>query len=433
MPNEPESFDNGVAAISTAGRKKRLLLISQVYVPDPAAVGQYMADAAEDMAARGWEVSVLTAARGYDNPEEKFPSHEERNGVSIRRLPFSSIGKRTIIHRLVGQLSFCVQVFLRVLFGRKPDCLLVTTSPPMGGAVAAALSFCRRLRICYWVMDINPDQAVVMGKVKPSALVVRIFDAFNRLLLKRAADVVALDRFMAQTMERKLPQAREKLHVMPLWPMEGYLEQIDHAHNPFRKAHGLEGKRVVMYSGNHSLVHPLDTVLEAALRLQDNERLVFVFVGGGLGKQAVDKAISEHGARNIISLPYQPLEQIKYSLSAADVHLVSMGAPMVGIVHPCKFYGAMALSRPIVLLGAKPCAIADIIDEHGCGWQIEHGDVEAAVQLFDEISRLPQEALDNRGARGLAAVGQSLSKDVLCARFSDVLEGKRAVDASAAR
>lgn len=77
-------------------------------------------------------------------------------------------------------------------------------------------------------------------------------------------------------------------------------------------------------------------------------------IGGGNGKKEVDDKIAA-GARNILSLPYQPLEEIKFSLSAADVHVVSMGDDMVGIVHPCKVYGAMTVApRAAARAGAMP-------------------------------------------------------------------------------
>src|SRR5439155_2433474 len=43
----------------------------------------------------------------------------------------------------------------------------------------------------------------------------------------------------------------------------------------------LDDKFVVMYSGNHSPCHPLDTLLEAARRLEKERDIVFCFVGGG--------------------------------------------------------------------------------------------------------------------------------------------------------
>lgn len=401
---------------------KHLLLITQVYVPDPASVGQHMADAAEEMAARGWDVRVLTADRGYDDPDQRFPKHEERNGVTIRRLPFSSLGKQSIKQRLVGQCLFCLQAFWHGLFSRRLDAVLVTTSPPMGSAVAVALSFVRRLKIKFWVMDINPDQVVVQDILSATHPMVRLFEWFNRRALAASSDVVVLDRFMRATMERKNPDAPCEYHEMPPWPMEGYLERVEHADNPFRKAHGLDGKFVVMYSGNHAIVHPLTTVLRAALNMRDCEEVVFLFIGGGVGKREVDETIAEHQPPNIRSLPYQPLDQIKYSLSAADLHLVSMGEKMVGIVHPCKFYGAMSLAKPILLLGPEACHVGDVLKEFDCGWRVDHGDVDSAEQLFRALPKMAPAEIEAKGRAGRQAIESGLSKAALSRRFGDVIE-----------
>lgn len=403
--------------------EKILLVVSQVYVPDPTAVGQYMSDAAQIMAQRGWRVRAIAANRGYDNPEEKYPSKETLNGVQVRRLPFSSLGKKTLLHRIVAQLSFCLQAFLHGLFTRNLKCVLVTTSPPMGSVVGWAIGLLRpSVQIKFWVMDINPDQAIILGKTSQGSLPVRLMDWLNRRILARSSAVIVLDSMMRATMERKSQKDAAKLTVLPPWPMQEHLERIEHAANPFRKEHGLEGKFVVMYSGNHSLVHPLTTILEAALAMQDDDRIRFVFVGGGAGKKEVEAVIARHKPRNILSLPYQPLEAIKYSLSAADVHLVSMGDAMVGIVHPCKFYGAMALGKPILLTGPRNCHIAEVIDTYHCGWQIGHGQTEATEVLLRSIANLPQAELDAIGARGKEAVDHSLSKAHLSAQLAAKLE-----------
>ncbi len=49
-----------------------ILIISQVYVPDPASVGQHMHDVAREMLSRGWRVVVFTARRGYDDSSQKY-------------------------------------------------------------------------------------------------------------------------------------------------------------------------------------------------------------------------------------------------------------------------------------------------------------------------------------------------------------------------
>lgn len=399
---------------------QRLLLITQVYVPDPAAVGQYMAEAAEAMVARGWEVRVLTADGGYDDPKRRFPKREIRNGVHIRRLPFSSLGKHSIKQRLLGQLLFCGQAFLHALFMRRLDTVLVTTSPPMGSAVAVVLRWVRRAKVKFWVMDINPDQAVVQQILPPEHALVKGFDWLNRRALAASSDVVTLDRYMRERLQGKHPTAPCHYHEIATWPLDGYLERIEHADNPFRQELGLEGKFVVMYSGNHSLVHPLDTVLQAAIRMQDRDDIVFLFIGGGVGKQEVDATIEQHQTKNIYSLPYQPLEQIKYSLSAADLHLVSMGETMVGVVHPCKFYGAMSLAKPFLLIGPERCHISEVLDEHDCGWRVDHGDVDAVERL---LRALPgqTDTVARKGQNGRRAVESSLSKATLCQQFADVV------------
>lgn len=399
------------------------LIISQVYIPDPASVGQHVADAAAEMARRGYRVVVYASARGYDDPSKKYPSRETLHGVEVRRLPLSSLGKSSIGVRLVAQWLFLVQAVVRGLFTRNLAGLMVSTSPPFCGFGGAVISVLRGVPMKYWAMDLNPDQMIAMHKITERSVSARVFNLFNRITLRRAGDVVALDRFMVQRLNQKLPPGAldAKMHVMPPWPHEDELAKIAHEDNPFRKEHKLEGKFVVMYSGNHSPANPIGTILDAAERLQHDERFVFMCIGGGGGKKEVEAKVAK-GVKNIRSLPYQPLNQIKYSLSAADVHVVSIGDSVVGIVHPCKVYGAMAVSRPIVLLGPNPCHVSDLIDQHRIGWHISHGNVDGAVNVLLEMAALKPAELRAMGERAARVVATSLSKGELQRRFCDVLQ-----------
>ncbi|MFN0010892.1 MAG: glycosyltransferase family 4 protein [Phycisphaerales bacterium] len=399
------------------------LIISQVYIPDPASVGQHIADAAAEMARRGYRVIVYASARGYDDPTKKYPSRETLSGVEVRRLPLSSLGKSSIAIRLIAQWIFLAQATLRGLFTRNLVGLIVSTSPPFCGVGGALISLLRRVPMKYWAMDLNPDQMIAMRKITEKSLSARVFNLFNRVTLRRATEVIALDRFMVERLNAKLPHGAlaSKMHVMPPWPHEDELARIAHDDNPFRKEHKLDGKFVVMYSGNHSPANPIATILDAAERLQDDDRFVFMCIGGGGGKKEVEERVAQ-GIKNIRSLPYQPLNQIKYSLSAADVHIVSIGDSVVGIVHPCKVYGAMAVSRPILLLGPNPCHVSDLIDQHKIGWHISHGNVDAALTVLREMAALPPADLKAMGERAAKVIATTLSKASLQKRFCDVLQ-----------
>ncbi len=400
-----------------------ILLISQVFPPDPAAVGQYLADAAGALVARGWNLTVLTADRGYDDPKQRFERREEQPGLAIRRLRWSSFGKRSILVRLCGMTSFLGQALGRGLVAGDLRAVLVSTSPPMAGAVAWIVATVRRVPLVYWVMDINPDQAVASGRARPGSLAVRIFDWANARVLRRAATSIVLDRFMAGRLEGKGVTLR-RLAVIPPWPLEGLaLARNATGENSFRRQHGLGGKFVVMYSGNHSLVHPLDTLLAAARRLKDDPRFVFALVGGGVAKAPFEAALRSGELGNLRLLPYQPIADLPDSLSAADVHVVSMGDAMVGCVHPCKFYGALAVSRPVLLIGPAQCHVTDVFARADCGWRIAHGDVDGLVGLLLRLA-LPEAAaeLRRKAAAGRSALEAGLGRDVLRGQWADEVE-----------
>ena len=402
-----------------------LLIITQVYVPDPAAVGQQISDVAREMACRGWRVVVYTSARGYDDPSARYPAREVLDGVEVRRLPLSSFGKRSIPIRLLAQACFMIQAMARGIFTRGLGLILVSTSPPFAGFGGAVLSLLRRTPMVWWVMDLNPDQLVASGKLSSRSAVTKLFDWMNRITMRRARAVVVLDRFMRDRVLAKLPATdapvvSEKLHLVPPWPHDDILRPGRSRPNAFRDEHGLGDAFVVMYSGNHAIQNPLDTLLEVARLAEDRDDILFVFIGGGVGKQEVDRRIAE-GVRNLRSLPFQPLARIGRSLSAADVHVVSLADEVVGIIHPCKIYGALAVGRPVLFFGPAESYVGDIFKGVDIGRIVGHGDVSRAFAVLHEFRELGDEGLEQMGHRASRLASESFSRVGLLARFCDIL------------
>jgi hypothetical protein len=177
-----------------------------------------------------------------------------------------------------------------------------------------------------------------------------------------------------------------------------------------------------MYSGNHSPANPLDTLLAAAVQLKDDPDIRFLFVGGGLGKKDVNAAIAQHKLANVLSLPYQPLSELGHSLGAADVHDVSLGPEMVGIIHPCKIYGAMTVARPILYFGPRPSHVSDLLEKHEIGWQVAHGDAEGAFEAITRARSTARGELEAMGARARRALREGISQAMLCGRMCDVID-----------
>jgi colanic acid biosynthesis glycosyl transferase WcaI len=407
-------------------RPKTVVIVSQTFVPDPASVGQHVADVAIELARRGqvsgkFNVRVYASARGFENPKIIYPKRETLHGVDIRRIPFASFGKKSMLLRILGTAAFMLQAFFAVLFTPRIAGIFFSTSPPLIGLPMTIAAFIRRVPAVYWAMDLNPDQLIALGKLQPTQFTAKFLEAVNRFILNRSVLIIALDRFMLQRLTtRGIPAS--KILVLPPWPHETHIQSDDApAENPFRTKHNLTNKFVIMYSGNHSPSNPLTTLLDAVVQLKDDPDLSFLFVGGGSGKKQVEQYIADHKLTNAISLPYQPLDQLKYSLSAADVHIVSLGPEMVGIVHPCKIYGAMAVARPVLFLGPRPSHIADLLDKHSIGIQISHGDLPATIAAIHRLRQLPPAERSTMGQTAAKVLNETLSQSLLCGQFCDAV------------
>lgn len=408
------------------------MILSQVYPPDPAAVGQHLADVAEEMVRRGWRVVVYTASRGYDDPTVRYLPRETRAGVEVRRLGLSSFGKRSLAIRLIAQLLFVAQAVPRIACLTGISCLLVSTSPPFAGFFGALASALRRVPMVWWVMDVNPDQLVAIGRVRQDSWAVRLFDWMNRRALEAARAVIVLDRRMMEVVQRK-GKARGQMYVIPPWAGADPHDAGAPEDSPFREGLQCDGRLVVMYSGNHAITSPLATLLTAIRKMGDVGGLQFVFVGGGAGKAEVERLISERPDLPVRSLPYQPRGVLPFSLAAADVHVVSLADEAVGLVHPCKLYGAMAVGRPVIALASAESYVGEIVANHGIGWRVSHGDVDGMIAVLRQVCDAGSSRLRMMGQTARDVSLHAFPRARALAAVCDVLEGVASRAASASR
>jgi colanic acid biosynthesis glycosyl transferase WcaI len=337
----------------------KFLLLNQTFHPDVVATAQYLTDAARALAERDYEVTVITGRCAYDNSGLTFPARETWNGIEIRRVRGTRFGKGSKLRRAADFASFMLACCWQLLFVPRPDVVVALTSPPLISFIAACYAALRRCRFVYWVMDLNPDEAIAAGWLRESSIVARVLNRLSEFSLRRANVVIALDRFMRERIVSK-GIAAEKVSVLPPWSHDDAVRFDATGREEFRRDHGLARKFVVMYSGNHSPCHPLDSVLAAAENLRNDHTLAFCFVGGGSEFAKVQRFASEKKLANVFCLPYQPLERLAGSLSAADVHVVVMGKNFVGTIHPCKIYNIMRVAPAILYIGPAPSHVADI-------------------------------------------------------------------------
>jgi hypothetical protein len=189
---------------------------------------------------------------------------------------------------------------------------------------------------------------------------------------------IVLDRFMKERLLAKGADG-ERIKVVPPWSHDDSVAYSAEGRELFRRQHGLIDKFVVMYSGNHSPCHPLDTLISASFELRDRGDIAFCFVGGGSEQAKVRNFAARHELDNVMCLPYEPLDQLSNSLSAADLHVVVMGDAFVGIVHPCKVYNVMSVGAPILYIGPETSHITDLASTNYPLSFTRHGDAANVV------------------------------------------------------
>ena len=357
-----------------------------------------------------------------------FHDRETWNGISIIRISALALGKQSRWRRAISFASFQINCAFRLLLLKRFDVVVALTSPPLISFLGALFVRIRGGRFFFWVMDLNPDEAIAAGWLKGDSVTARMLNSLLRYSLMKAEAVIALDTFMKERIVAKGVPA-EAVTVLPPWAHDDSVGFERSGREVFRRRHDLEKQFVVMYAGNHSPCHPLDTLVEAARRLADRKDISFCFVGGGSEQKKVADFASKHQLKNVLCLPYQPFAMLAASLSAADLHVVVMGDAMVGIVHPCKIYNILSIGSPYLYIGPTPSHVSEIAKAIASSGNSSHayaartGDVETVVQ-----SILKQVKLKSEGEQHYPSeIAAKFSRQLLLPRLIKVLESQPAV------
>jgi colanic acid biosynthesis glycosyl transferase WcaI len=353
----------------------RILILNQTFYPDVASTAQHASDLAAELVERGHVVTVMCSRRCYDNPRERYLRNQVWRGVRVRRISSLGFGKKARWRRAADFGSYLANCLLHLAVLPPFDLVIAMTSPPLISWLGALFVRVKGGRFVFWVMDLNPDEALAAGWLRPDSWTTRGLKTMLEYSLHRAERIVALDRFMAKRIEEKRV-APDKITILPPWSHDHVVRYDVDGRHRFRTDHGLDGKYVVMYSGNHSPCHPLTTLTEAARRLSTRRDIIFCFIGGGSEFEGVRRFAEHHALENVVTLPYQPLDELAASLSSADLHVVVMGDAFVGIVHPCKVYNIRTLEVPYLYIGPNESPISEMHPT----FTANHGDVDAVVR-----------------------------------------------------
>ena len=162
--------------------------------------------------------------------------------------------------------------------------------------------------------------------------------------------------------------------------------------NPLTVEWGLANKFVVGYFGNMGRFHDIETIMEAANLLRDHDDIVFLFVGEGHKKQSAQNYAESHQLSNCQFRTYVPREMLGFSLSTADLGLVSLGQGQEGLSVPSKTYALLAAGVSPVAIMSEWAEVALMVREESCGVCVPQGRpqelIDAILDLYHDRAKL---------------------------------------------
>jgi putative colanic acid biosynthesis glycosyltransferase WcaI len=375
----------------------RIAFVNRYFHPDLTGAAQMLTQLAEDLDARGQEVTVITSRTAYVTEVIRLPKRSMHKGIHVIRVPTTNLGSDRAWTRLIDYASFYLAALWVALRLRAPDALVVLSDPPLLSVLAVIVGTLKRVRTYCWLQDVYPEIAIRAG-VLPEGAIARWLRIVAQWSLRKITNVIVLGRCMEKHLINSGLSA-DNMTQIPNWADGAQIESVNESDNEFLNRHGLKGRFIAMYSGNLGTVHEFTTILGMIRQTQSHSDVCFCFVGDGPQKRCLIETVRREGWQHVLFLPYETKERLRFSLSAADIHLVSLRGEMAGLSVPSKLYGIMAAGRPVIFIGPKESESAMVIREAECGHVISPGDVDGGVSALmtyyrhrDEIGRQGQAA-----------------------------------------
>lgn len=365
--------------------KKRLWVVTELYYPEETSTGYYLTRIAEGLA-NDFDVKALCGQPTYSARGVVAPKHEIHKGVEIFRASGTTLDKNVIVFRLLNMVTLGVSVFINALrYFRKGDKILVVTNPPSMPFVVALAALIKGASYTLLIHDNYPEILIAAGKSTPESLLAKTVAFFNRWLYKYAAKIIVVGRDMHELLMRKTTGLDIPIVTIPNWAELESVAPSPRGENELLEELGLSDKFVLLYAGNLGYPNDLESIVECADSLRENEEVHFIFLGTGVKRKWLENRVRELELANVTILDPRPRSEQRVFLNGCDVGLVSLVKDMVGVSMPSRTYNILAAGRPILALTEEGSEVARVVQEEKVGWVVPPGDPESLKDTILEI------------------------------------------------
>jgi len=407
--------------------RKKLIFVHQYFAPEPAGSAQQLTDLSAGLAERGFSVQVVTGQPSYSS-KTKLPGKESFKGVEVFRVPKIQMSRESSLGRVLSAASFFIAAFFKLLWMDRRSFLVIGSDPPLLPLLGWIFRIFRGQKYALIISDLYPDIAVALGEIKPEGWASRVLEAINRKAYRRADRIVVLGEEMAKRVLTKLagrdsargePRDTDRVVVIHNWADGERFRPLAKSENRFREKHNLHNQLIVLFSGNLGKIYNFNDIIDMSASLNGDSFVKFLFIGDGPLRKMLEKKVRAKGLKNIRFLPYQPEEELPYSLASGDLTLIPLKEESAGLCVPGKLYYALASGSPLLVIASKNSEPARIVEDYDCGWVISPGSVGALTDLFKTIAENPS-LLKEKGKKARACFESHFSRERAIRQYESI-------------
>jgi glycosyltransferase involved in cell wall biosynthesis len=400
-------------------------ILSYHFPPEPAFIPGSLA---EELAARGHEVRVLTGFPDYPGGHV-YPGWRQRwrhqtrsERLTVRRVPRYAGGDSSTGARMASWLSFAGSV---ALTGRRYlhdiDALYVFQLPAATFATAGLLRLLGRVPTVLHVQDVWSEEEPARGTDQPRWSG-RLGATLRRVYQEVDGIAVGAPSMRGVVIDGGADPGRVRLVLN--WTDERIFQPA----TPSPAARRLvrrDGRCVVMHAGTIGVRQGLETAVRAAAALPD--RLDLVLVGSGVEERRVRGLAAELRAENVRFVERRSPVDMPELYAAADYQLVmARDLPELRGSVPGKLQAALACAAPVVASAGGDTA--ELVERARAGLSCPPEDWAALADRFWLASAIPPPARTDMGRRGRETYLREMSLRAGVDRIEQMLH-----DAAAAR
>jgi len=395
----------------------RITVLYHFMHPDDVVSARVLSDLAEGLAARGYAVEARPSNRAWDDRAGAFPLRERWHEVAFHRV-FRPAWKQASASGRLLNAAWMIAAWSALGLSREPpDVLVVGTDPVLAVLVAAVV---RRLRpsvkIAHWCFDVYPEAPIAEGMLAADGAAARLIKAALTPAY-RACDLIAdLGPCMRELLDAYGHQARPV--TLTPWALSEPTEVVK-ADPETRRALFGDARLGLLYAGTFGRAHSHEDIL-ALGRLLRGDGVGLCFGVRGNRAAALEAEVRPDDT-NVRFAGFAPEAELTKRLGAADVHLASLRQDWTGIVVPSKFFGSLAIGRPVIFSGSRKSSIARWIEEHGVGWVLDASSLESVAADLRRLASAPGE-LGEMQARCHRVYRERFSREAVIGRWDEEIK-----------